>query len=147
MGATARAKLEAIRLADLAQLNALSVRDRELARQLSEREGLRRQLMERIGATWNLPPKEARGMTVTALSQRLDTDSADMVICAAAALRNAVADAKRLCQMTGRVAETLIHHLRWVWAAVKPVEQRGAAYEASGAVKSGSAGQLLETWG
>jgi flagellar biosynthesis/type III secretory pathway chaperone len=162
---TVRTKLHAMRKADIAEIQAALERERTLVARLVEREGLRKQLMDLIGkevgldpATGTKPPANAnaapvlagragRTLTVSQLAQLLSPMRASELKSRADALRKTVAEvaqANRVCDLTTR---SLLHHLQWVFASVRPQSDPPIVYSGLGGTVTHSATRLVDIVG
>ena len=147
LGEAVRAKLDAIGRADVDAMQEASDREQALCSRLSEREGLRKQLMDLVGVEIGLGERDGRSLTVTELCARLERDSRDELKRSADALRKTVADvaqANRACEVSTRA---LLHHLHWVFASVRPKGDPPIGYSGAGRAVSDIGTQLVDTVG
>jgi len=141
------AKLEAMRRADTAGMQTVVEREQVLTARLGEREGLRKQLMDAIGVELGLPRGEGRRMTVSRLAARLPESSRPALWQRADALRRAIAGAAQANRVAAVAARTLIHHMQWVIAAVRPACDAPITYSKRGQMVPSGGTMLLETVG
>jgi hypothetical protein len=147
LAATVEAKLAAMKCADLAKMSELSVQEQNLVRQIQEREGLRRQLLDAIGEQWGLPPRSARVMTVSQLAQRLDHPVRFELMAEAEALRSAVLRVARLNRIVGVASREVLDHMNWILSAVRPVLDGRFAYGRGGVPVAPADSGILEVVG
>ena len=142
-----QAKIEAMKRADMKTLQEHSEREQQLVKRIQEREGLRRQLMDVIGEQLGFPPRSARLMTVSQLASRVPEDQGKAILESADGLRAAVSNVARVNRIAGIVATELMGHLRQVFAAVAPRDEKGAAYTGDGAMVARKEKRIFETIG
>ncbi|MHC5110820.1 MAG: flagellar export chaperone FlgN [Planctomycetota bacterium] len=123
---TVESKVRAMQEADMGSLQAVSDGEHELLGKVNETEGLRRQLMDRIGVELGMPVKTARVMTVTQLATKLSEEQAINLHRAADGLKHAVAETARSNRIAGVISRELVNHLKWIWAAARPSGTRSA---------------------
>ncbi|MFQ5412876.1 MAG: flagellar export chaperone FlgN [Phycisphaerae bacterium] len=127
-------KTGAMRAADLNGMRAAAVQERALAKRIQDREGLRRQLMDRIGDVLAMAPGQARTMTTTQLLSRVPTAQRQALSDAVAALREAVVNVARVNRVAAGIARGVLGHFRSVFASVTAGEERPTGYSQSGGV-------------
>lgn len=125
-------KMDAMKRADLPAVNELNQREQAMVRRLEEREGLRRQLMDSIGAELGLPPRAARVLTVSQLAARLTEPARRSLLDSANELRSVAVKVARLNRVAGAFTREVTTHLKWVFAAVRPKEDSPSGYTGTG---------------
>lgn len=142
-----RAKINAMRQADMATLQTVTDSERTIVQRITEREGFRRQLMDAIGEQLGLPTNAARVMSVSQFTARIDRDQAARIVESADRLKEAVAALARTNRMAGVIAKELSNHLQWVWSAVRPVAAQRIGYTSGGAPAEATDARVFETLG
>jgi len=140
-------KVEAMRRANMGALQDACQRELALVKTITELEGLRRPLMDKIGCALGMAAGTGRVMTVSQLCQRLPADGAEQVGRAAAALREAVAHSARVNRLAGVVAGELVNHLRWVWRAARPIGEQRVGYTHAGGHETNVHPRVFDTTG
>ena len=142
-----RAKTDAMERVDLAAMRELDGREERLVRQLQEREGFRRQLMDKIGSSLGLSSQAARALSVSQLADRFSEPFRSNLLKAATELRAVTTRSVQANRMMGVVSREIINHLGWVFASVRPAESRPAAYTGDGAPVRFSNTRIFEAVG
>jgi hypothetical protein len=137
----AKVRLDAMRCADLALMAQLDEREAAATRRLQEREGLRKQLMDAIGE--ELGVRSGRTMTVSDLASRFAAQPGSVLHLAADSLRSVVAELAQLNRVVGLAAREVVHHMSWVFAAVRPKAPVAGGYAAGGS-PVGETGRIFE---
>jgi len=140
-------KMDAMRRADLAVVNELNQREQAMVRRLEEREGLRRPLMDSIGAELGLPSRAARELTVSQLAARLSEPARRSLVDAANELRAVVAQVARLNRVAGAFTRDVMNHLKWVFASVRPKEDGPSGYTGMGVAATAADLRIFEAVG
>jgi len=125
-------KIDAMKRSDLPLMAKLNEREQAIVRRLEEREGLRRQLMDSIGADLGLKPAAARAMTVSELAAILPESTRHDLIASATALRAVVARLARVNRVASEIARGITGHLKWVFASVRPKDEGRSGYGVGG---------------
>ena len=142
-----RTKIHAMRNADLSTLQGVREEEKELVLRIHEREGFRRQLIDALGGEFGLDKPTARRITLTELISRVDTTQRVDLQTAADRLRAAVAMLARNNRVAGAIAAGLVHHIKWVWAAVRPTGSIGRGYTHDGGRETDRDSRFFETLG
>lgn len=140
-------KMKAMRRADVPGLRRLGEQEHALIVKIEEREGLRRQLMDRLGEGAGLPKPSGRNMTISQLSARLPKSERGALLAAASELRAVAARLIKVNRLAGQAAEKLVGHLHWVFAAACSKRSDSAGYAGDGAVVPETASRLFEAVG
>lgn len=128
-----REKLAAMKRADLHVMREMTIKEQGLARTIHEREGLRRQLMDALGAALGLSARTARTMTISQLASRVSADQALMLRESADALRDVIHEVAHSNRIAGAACREVINHMRWVFASVRPELDAPTGYAGDGA--------------
>ena len=139
-----QAKVDAMKLADMAVMRELGAKEQAIVAEINEREGLRRRLMDVIGKELGMPEGAARVMTVSQLAARLPAAQATSLTTAAEALRGAVARLAQVNRVSGSATRLILNHLKWVFASVRPKDGKPVAYAGDGAPVGPLGAQLFE---
>lgn len=142
-----RAKVEAMRRADVHAMRDLNEEEASVVHRLRERDGLRRQLMDVVGAEVGLAKREGRSMAVAALASRMvESDRAELLAAADALKKTAMQTA--WANRSARVAtRDVLHHLQWVAASIRPRVEPPAGYSREGVTVSRSDTLLFDALG
>jgi len=142
-----REKLDAMKRADLRVMREMTIKEQALARTIQQREGLRRQLMDAIGAALGLSGGAARAITISRLAARLSVEQADALRRTARALGSVMHEVAHSNRIAGSTCREVINHLRWVFASVRPTPDAPSGYAVNGAHVTSPATMLFETVG
>lgn len=142
-----RTKMQAIRAADVVKLREICIAERALAKELQARDGLRRELINAIGAEMGLSQGKARTLTVSRIAARLPDSAGDQLMSVTNRLRGFVAQAAQANRAAGSVSHDLLNHLRWVFASVAPKSDESVGYSGTGTLSGPSANRLFDAVG
>ena len=145
--ATVKAKIEAMRRADLHDMREQTRKEHTLAKRLHEREGFRCQLMENIGRELDMPIHQARNMSMSELAKQLDERDADRLIKTSKSLRETVSRVAHVNRVAGVTTREIILHLNWVLDSVKPQNDCHVGYAGNGKAITTSETKIFETVG
>jgi DNA-directed RNA polymerase sigma subunit (sigma70/sigma32) len=140
-------KTQAMRRADMNALREHAGAEPEVVGQITERNGLRLQLMDQIGEELSLPPKTGRVLRVRQLAERLVESQRDRLLAAAEELREAAREANRCNRTAHSVARAILEHLRVVIGAMTTTDTDTAPYEAGGKRRSVAGTRIFEAMG
>ncbi len=140
-------KIDAMKRADLAAMRGCGEGERELVEQLQQREGLRRQLMDAIGEELGLSSRAARLLTVTQLASRISEPQRAALLKAADLVRKAVLKVAQANRVVGTVSREVLNHLKWVFASVRPRDEKPAGYAGDGVLVTSSGAAMFEMVG
>ena len=113
-----RTKLEAIKRADTETVQSITAREMLLAGRLQEREGLRRQLMDRLAECLGIEKGRGRKMRLSELAEMLGEPQRSQLLVTAAGLREKVAEMDRLRITTTVITQEMLTHLRAIVAVM-----------------------------
>lgn len=145
--ALVRSKIDAMRRADIPAMQDMSEQEQALTKRVDQHEGLRRQLMDKIGEQCGLPSRTARALSVSQLSSRLRDPERTALQQSAQQLRNIVAKVAQANRVAGAISREVLTHLQWVFASVRPADGRPLAYSGSGEPVAATDARILETVG
>ncbi len=140
-------KLDAVRRADVPALQELHRKEANLVTKLRQRDGLRRQLMDRLGCELGWPAGAGRALHISKLASRVTEPERAQLLDAAKELRDVVFAVQRANRVSGAVSRELLNHLGSVFASVVPKDESPAGYSGSGAVVCRSDLRLFEAVG
>jgi hypothetical protein len=113
-----RTKLEAIKRADTDAIQSITAREMLLAGRLQEREGLRKQLMDRLGECLGLEKGRGRKVRLAELAEMLPEPQRSQLLVSAAGLREKVSEIDRLRTRTTAITQEMLKHLRAILAVM-----------------------------
>lgn len=140
-------KLDAVRRADVPAMQDLYRKEATLVSQIRERDGFRRQLMDRIGCELGWPVGAGRALHISKLASRVTAAERAPLLDAARELRDAALAVQRANRVTGAVSRELLNHLRTVFASVVPKNDSPVGYTGDGAVVCQSDVRVFEAVG
>lgn len=144
---TIRKKLQAMREASIELLQSCTAREGFLAGRIAEREGLRRQLVERLAGRLGLAPAAARSMPVSQVAQHLSEPLRGRLLAVAAGLREQ-AEAVQTANRTAALATgSMLKHLRAVTDAMTEGGTESTVYSAAGRPEVHQAVRVFEAVG
>jgi len=142
-----RSKLDAIRAADMNAVQSAMQEEQQVTDRLREREGLRKQLMDAVGAELGLARGAGRKLTVSELAARLPESSRLTLWQSAGSLRKAMAATAQANRVAGSAVRTLLHHMQWVFASIRPTGAAPLTYSKHGRMVPQGGTVALETVG
>jgi len=142
-----QSKNDAMKRADIPAMRDLNDQEQTVVKQLQERDGFRRQLMDAIGEELGLPPRSARALSVSQLASRLPEPARTNLLDAAGKLRRAVSQVVQANCVAGAVSREILNHLKWVFASVRPAEEKPVGYSGQGVPVGPCDTRILETVG
>ncbi|MEK7710653.1 MAG: flagellar export chaperone FlgN [Planctomycetota bacterium] len=140
-------KIEAMRHADVAAIQAAAESEQVIVTRLKERDGFRNQLMEAIGQDLKLSAKAARALTVSQLAARLPEPERSLVVNAASKLQAVMAKSAQANRLAATVAREVVRHMKWVFAAVRPADAAPIGYTGRGLTVAIADASLFEAVG
>lgn len=145
--ALADRKLKAIGAADLDAMCACNDEEESLLKRIREREGLRKQLMDAIGTELGMAAKAGRALSVSQLLPKLPIAVHESLTATRDRLRLVLGSLAQASRINGAVSRELIHHLEFVFSAVRPAAAVGGGqYLPDGRVRP-AASRVFETVG
>ncbi len=138
-----RSKLGAMRTATTQAVQQQAAVERDLARRIAEREGLRRALMDRIGAALSIEPARARQLTLSQLAQRVEEPQRSRLQVLGEGLRRVASEIARINRVCALVGQEMLAHFRAVHAAITEGLVPREVYARPGAAVAGSAPAAL----
>ena len=147
LGSVLDAKLSAMRSADMASVQELQVRQRKLSERIAERNGLRRQLLERTGEDLGLDKVAARGMSLRALAARVPEPHRGHLLIMADKLRETVERVEKMNLKIGFVSTVMLKHFEKVFEAMTAPAADPGLYTSHGRQVSEAGGAMFQVVG
>lgn len=132
LGAHMGLKLDAIRRGDSDAIHSITAREMMLAGRASEREGLRRQIAQRLGEHLGIDRGAARSMRLADLAERLIEPRRSQLLGAAAGLRDKLEEVERAQRVNALVTREILRHLGDVLAVMTGGGAKGDVYSRRG---------------
>ncbi|MGD2108783.1 MAG: flagellar protein FlgN [Phycisphaerae bacterium] len=145
--ALVRKRIDAMRRADVAAMQALADQEQALVKRIDQREGLRRQLMDKIGEQWGLSARTARALSLSQLTSHATDPERSSLEEAGRRLGNAITKVAQANRVAGAISREVLTHLEWVFASVRPAGGPRFAYTGNAQHLAGSGARILETVG
>jgi hypothetical protein len=139
-------KVQAIRTADLDAMCACNDEQEAVVKRLRERDGLRKQLMDAMGAELGLSAKAGRALTISQLLLKLPEKARAEVDAARRRLQDVLAKLAQANRLSGAISRELVDHLRFVFSAVRPSATPSGQYSPGGTTSAPGPG-VFETIG
>ena len=140
-------KIQAMRKADTAAINAAVERERELVGFINDREGLRRQLTENIARSYGIGGPAARKLSARQLAKRMGAEADPKMDEATARLRDITARIARRNHTAAMISENVLRHVKHVFAAMTGADGTRSSYSSAGAVTAGAAHRIFDAVG
>jgi hypothetical protein len=140
-------KLEAMRRADVDRIHAITAREMVLASRGSEREGLRRQIAQRLGEALGIDRERSRTMRVAELAGYLREPLRSQLLGVAAGLRAKLEEVGRVHKVNSLVAQQMLRHLGEVVRAMTSGGEGGELYSVRGRRHTARAANVFEAVG
>ena len=144
---TVRRKLEAIRGADTEAMQQAGGQEGELARRIKDAEGLRRLLMDRLGAELGLSPAQARKLTVSELAGRVAEPVRSRLTVLGAEIRKSATEIARVNRINALISHEMLKHFRTVYDTVTQGTVTRDFYGRTGRPRRGAPVALIDTTG
>ncbi len=144
---TMEQKIAAMKRADLIVLTQMTDQEKELAGRITERDGLRRQILDVLGTQMGLPSKAARALTAGELGAAASQPEREALGQARDGLRPVLDRVARLNRLAFAVSRAILSHLEWVFSAVKPRVSSPVGYAGDGGAVGLSGTQVLDAVG
>ncbi len=142
-----RDKLDRMKKADLSAIAEIDRRAEQVTRQIDEQNGLRRQLMERIGKSFGIDPATARSLTAGKLAERVAEPIRTKLQDRALSLRIAILETQRANKITQNVTQDVLRHLRVVFDAFTTTDAPTGEYTDNGRSAKPKHRELFEVIG
>lgn len=140
-------KLESMRKSDMAALQDCVERESALIGRINEQEGLRKQLMERIGRGFGIASQAARMLPARRLANRLAEPQRGKIEAMTDRLKTAVTEVSKTNAMIGRVSSQVLKHLGEMFAQARGAEAAPGVYSKSGRTVAARPVELFEAVG
>ena len=144
---TIRRKIDAMKRADIDDMRAFGEKEQSIVVKISEREGLRRQLMDLIARDLKLPARSARAVSLKQLIARIPTRCQSTLSEAGDRLRRCMTRVAAANRVAGEIARQIVTHLKWVFGSVRPDEGEPVGYSRTGMSVSNTETLLLDAMG
>lgn len=145
--AVVQEKVTAMKRAEIDRMRDLGLAEQQLAARIEQREGLRRQLADKVAEQLGLGARGGRKLTASALAERLPTPHQDKFRAAANALREAVTQVSRVNHTASRIAQGVLTHYRAIFSALATPAGPAARYGVHGRTESPRSARIFETIG
>lgn len=140
-------KLEAVKRADSDAVQSITARELVLADRAKEREGLRRQITDRIVECLGLDAARSRTMRLSELAEHLPEPRRSQLLVSAAGLREKVAEIDRLNRTSEQVTRAMLHHLSEVMQVMTAGPATGDVYGRTGSRQAPRVAHVFEAVG
>ena len=131
-GSLMDAKLAAMRTAEMDSVQSLQTQERKLTERIAERNGLRRQLMDRIAEDLDMPRSASRAMTLSGLAARMQDPLRARLLVAAGELRETVQRTEQKSEKVALVSRLMLQHMQKVFEAMAEFSENKGVYGARG---------------
>lgn len=125
-------RIDAMKRADIAGMRDVGNREQALVQRISEREGLRKQLVDDIGRDMGMAPRAARAMSASQFAERIAGKRRGAVQRLTVALRETLARIARANQTSSMIAQGVLGHFRAIFESARTDDASGAGYGGSG---------------
>lgn len=142
-----RRKIDAMKRADIDDMRVFGEEEQSIVVKISEREGLRRQLMDLIGGDLKLPAGSARTVSFKQLVARIPTAWHSTLNEAGDRLRSCMTRVAAANRVAGEIARQIVTHLKWVFGSVRPDESEPVGYSRTGLLVPNGETCLLDAMG
>jgi hypothetical protein len=140
-------KLEAVRRADTAQIQAITARETELLRRATEREGLRRQLTRRIVAALGLDAESNHRIRLEALAKHFGEPARELLLIETGRLKAKLHEIEQIRVTTTLVTQEMIKHLNEVLAVMTSGVHGEDIYSRTGGKQDSTTANVFEAVG
>lgn len=140
-------KIEQMRRADMEGMRDSAAKEQDLLERITERDGLRRQVTDRLGKSLGMSAGRARAMTARQLAEKIGPPVGDQILGAAQTLRATMNKLALTNRTAGAISGKIVEHLHGVFAAMSEAPGDGAEYERGGRVGMTNGRQLFEAVG
>lgn len=141
------AKIEAMRAASTHRIELAIRQEQQIVDSIDDRESLRRRLTENIARSYGIGADAARRMNAAALADRFGGDQAPRIRAATERLVALTATIARRNDVAQRIAQSILGHMRCVFAAMTATESESNGYAADGAAPLADAHRVFDTVG
>lgn len=140
-------KLQHLRAGKHAALGTCAEREAALIQTITDQNGLRRQLFERLGRAYGIAAPTARRMSARDWAARLEEPLDAPLRRAADRLREAVSATSAAHRQAELIVRGVLYHLRQVFAAVSDTDREAGIYSPRGEVVSHGPRRVFELTG
>ena len=113
-----RSKLDAIKRADSERMQSTTAGEMQITRQLTEREGLRRQITGRIVEGLGIDVDRPKQIKLTELAEFFPEPRRSQLLVAAAGLRDRLGEIERMRVTTTLITREMLKHLQEVFSVI-----------------------------
>lgn len=142
-----RSKTDAMRAAEIDKVRLTTVQEQAIVTRINEREGLRRQIMDRLGTHLDMAAGSARSMTMSQLQRRVPKECRARLGEAVGLLQTAVADLARVNRIAMGIARGVVGHFQSVFEAVAAGDGVSVGYSHTGGTVTGKDAKILDAVG
>lgn len=121
-------KIAAMKSADAASLQEVGRDERELLKNLAERDARRASLMQSLARQCGMSAKAARSATVSQIGSNLPSAERELLAGAAARLQPVMARAAQANRVAGTIARQVTSHMKFVFSALRPAQPNPVGY-------------------
>ncbi len=125
-------KIYALRHAKLEDIPELGREEQALVARIDERDGLRIQLIKAIANDYGWQDRMANSLTITQIAQPLDDEDRRQLFEVSSRLRKSLFEVAQANRIAGAIAREMSHHMKWVFASVRPNEGEVSGYSQRG---------------
>ncbi len=136
-----------IRRSDQSSIQGCTDREQAIVSRVVKQEGLRKQLMERIGRGYGMGREAARALSARKLAERVEEPIRSDLTRRADKLQDTLTDLERINGIVKRVSIEILTHLREAFAAITPIDEPGGEYTERGRSFGGRPRELFEAVG
>lgn len=142
-----RRKIDAMRCSDIDRMREHGKKEQLLVGKITEREGLRRQLMDLISEKLQLSACSARCLPLKQLATRIPAVSRSALNESGDRLRECMTRVAVANRIAGMIARQIVQHLEWVFASVRPQEGEPVGYSRTGLLVANTDTCLVDALG
>ncbi len=142
-----RTKLDAIRRADSDAIQSITSQEMVLTNRLSEREGLRRDLVRNILRELGEGPRTGRSIRMTELAERFAEPRRSQILVAATGLRARLEEIDRIRATTAMITEVMLKHMDQVFAVMTSGGATTGVYSRAGGRETSGRPNVFEAVG
>ncbi len=140
-------KIEQMSCADMEGMRDSAVKEQDLFQRITERDGLRRQVTDRLGKSLGMSAGRTRAMTARQLAEKIGPPVGNQLLGAAQTLRTTMNKLALTNRTAGTISGKIVEHLHGVFAAMSGGDADGAEYQRGGRVETTTVRQLFEAVG
>ena len=142
-----RTKLDAIRRADSDAIQSITSQEAVLANRLSEREGLRRDLVRNILRELGEDSRTGRSIRMTELAERFAEPRRSQILVAATGLRARLEEIDRIRVTTAMITEVMLKHMDQILSVMTSGGATTGVYSRAGGRETSGRSNVFEAVG